>query len=267
MGQAELTSAASTHSLQNVQGSDDLPPPSYEQVTAESSQPPASSGPANTSANNGISLIYADIGIPGGERAVSAGSHVRNTTIVTLRPELSTNPRALYTAFAQQVHLPPRPQLHISGTHTDSTKKKGDKKNGSDVVTDFSFRVDLAETLLKGWNSFDNLDQWHTISVARDYDGVKTFRGTRLKTANSWTQNNEPAGAARSGPIRLSDNEEDVPDLPEDEIDDDDEERRLVQPEEHEQDQWDERFGSRKDQDDFMEWCERFCHDPSPVKS
>ncbi|CRG91608.1 hypothetical protein PISL3812_08658 [Talaromyces islandicus] len=257
MGQpADLASgAASTHSLQNV-SSDDLAPPSYEQVTAESSSQP-STNTHNANATYPTRLIDVDTNIPGGSRAVSASSRVRDTTIVTLYPELSSNPRTLYTAFAQQIHLPPRPQLLIAGTHTDSTKKKQDKKNGSDVVTDFDFRVDLAETLLKGWESLDSAALWHTVEVARDFDGVKTYRGTRLKTA-SWASTKRNV-SGRLGPIQLSDNEG----VPED----DDEERRLVQPETDEQGQHDRRFVSERDQDDFMVWCERFCHDPSPVKS
>jgi hypothetical protein len=286
MGQpaAELASAASsTHSLRDLQHSSDAEddfldvPPSYEQVTAESSQTPASSGfnPVNNATRRTVHLIDIDSNIPGGQRAVSAASRVRDTTIVTLRPELSSNARELYDAFAQQIHLPPRPQISIAGTHTDSSKKKQDKKSGSEVVTDFNFRVDLAETLLKGWETpegglTESSTPWHTVEVAGDSDGIKTYRGTRLKTT-TYTPQNKSTGAARFGPIQLSDNHREDPRQETDsgvDIDDDDEERRLVEPDrENEQGRQDKRFDTRKDQEDFMEWCERFCKDPSPVKS
>ncbi|QKX55113.1 uncharacterized protein TRUGW13939_02205 [Talaromyces rugulosus] len=278
MGQppAKLASAASIHSLRDLEHSDDDAeddlldvPPSYEQVTAQSSQTPASSNsnPVNNTTHRTVHLIDVDSNILGGQRAVSVASRVRDSTIVTLQPELSTSAHQLYEAFAQQICLPPRPQISISGSHTDSTKKKQDKKSGSDVVTDFNFRVDLAETLLKGWETPEGSTDWHNVEVANDSDGIKTYRGTRLKTTTYTPQNK-----SRFGPIQLPDGDREGPrqetDSGVDIDDDDDEERRLVEPDrEHEQDRRDKRFETRKHQEDFMEWCERFCKDPSPVKS
>jgi hypothetical protein len=150
--------------------------------------------------------------------------------------------------MAQQVRLPPRPQIIINGSHTESSTNHKDNKKQSNTVTDFDFRLDLAETLLTGWENLPTTatqeilpqSTWYRASVSIDHDERKTYRGTRTKTL-VW----KGPKAGRNAPDALyRDEEEGLPPV-------DAEQERLIQ----------------GDKSGLLEWCQRYCDDPSPVKS
>jgi hypothetical protein len=148
---------------------------------------------------------------------------------------LSSNSDELYDAISKQIKLPPRPQLYIKGTHTESSNNKKDKNNST--VTDFDFRLDLAESLLTGWEDGRTELNWMRVEVLTDDDHVSAYRGGILR---SRTYKHPKQGA-----VRLDGHSDAL-------------------------------LGraSRGDQEDrsvaaksLRLWCERFCHDPAPVKS
>lgn len=238
-------------------------PPSYD---AAVTTPPESESINN---NHGLSLpsmrlIDADYTIPGGRGAQSVRSSVRNTHIVSLEPALSQYMDDLSLLMAQQVRLPPRPQIVIQGTHTESSTNHNDNKKQSSVVTDFHFRLDLAETLLSGWENAPTaatrrlLPQsvWYRASVSSDNDGRKTYRGTRLKCLN-WKEPKSgkkfPTHSTVSDDLETGNPESQIPYRDEEEA---------ISPENTERDA--ETTGNG---DELLQWCLRYCEDPSPVKS
>ncbi|KAI7971344.1 hypothetical protein EIK77_002456 [Talaromyces pinophilus] len=260
------SSSQSVHSLQLLDHDDtDLlvdddnyeEPPSYDAAINEES--PSSGSTTNNRTRAGVSLpsarlIDADYRLPGGQRAQSVRSSVRNTHIVTLQPEYTLYAEELAGLMAQQVRLPPRPQIIINGSHTESSTNHKDNKKQSNTVTDFDFRLDLAETLLTGWENLpataprEILPQstWYNASVSIDHDERKTYRGTRTKTL-VWkgpkAGRNAPASAIDRDAL-YRDEEEGLPPV-------DAEQERLIQ----------------GDKSGLLEWCQRYCDDPSPVKS
>ncbi|KAE8550112.1 hypothetical protein EYB25_008643 [Talaromyces marneffei] len=267
---AGSSSAQSVHSLQLLDHDDtDLivdadnyeNPPSYD--AAINDDGPGSGSTMNTHTHAGISLpsarlIDADYRLPGGRRAQSVRSSVRNTHVVTLQPEYTECAVELAVLMAQQVRLPPRPQIIINGSHTESSINHKDNKKQSNTVTDFDFRLDLAETLLTGWENIPTTatrellpeSTWYRASVSFDQDERKTYRGTRMKTL-VWkgpkVEWNAPSSASRDGLDQHSsyrDEEDGIPPH-------DAEQERLI----------------RGDKSDLLEWCQRYCNDPSPVKS
>lgn len=257
------SSSQSTHSLQLLDHDDtDLlvdednyeDPPSYDAAIHEDGST------TNNRTRAGISipsarLIDADYRLPGGQRAQSVRSSVRNTHVVTLQPEYTLYAEELAGMMAQQVRLPPRPQIIINGSHTESSTNHKDNKKQSNTVTDFDFRLDLAETLLTGWENLpttatrDILPQstWYKASVSIDHDERKTYRGTRMKTL-VWkgpkAGRNAPTSTTLDRDASYRDEEEGLPPV-------DAEQERLIQ----------------GDKSGLLEWCQRYCDDPSPVKS
>ncbi|RAO74270.1 uncharacterized protein BHQ10_010282 [Talaromyces amestolkiae] len=261
------SSSQSVHSLQLLDHDDtDLlvdddnyeDPPSYDAAINENG--PISGSSSNSRTRAGVSvpsarLIDADYRLIGGRRAQSVRSSVRNTHIVTLQPEYTLYAEELAALMAQQVRLPPRPQVIIHGSHTETSTNNKDNKKQSNAVTDFNFRLDLAETLLTGWESLpttatrDVLPQstWFRASVSMDYDERKTYRGTRRKTL-VWKGPKgglvAPSSATLDRDASYRDEEEGLPPA-------DAEQERLIQ----------------GDKSGLLEWCQRYCNDPSPVKS
>lgn len=233
-------------------------PPSYD--AAINQDGPSSGSISNSRTRAGVSLpsarlIDADYRLIGGRRAQSVRSSVRNTHIVTLQPQYTIYAEELATLMAQQVRLPPRPQIIIHGSHTETSTNNKDNKKQSNAVTDFNFRLDLAETLLTGWESIPTTatrevlpqSTWFRASVSMDHDERKTYRGTRRKTL-IWKAPKgglvAPSSAALDRNAMYRDEEEGLPPV-------DAEQERLIQ----------------GDQTGLLEWCQRYCNDPSPVKS
>lgn len=260
------SSSQSVHSLQLLDHDDtDLlvnddnyeNPPSYD--VAMNEDRPSSGSTSNNRTRADVSLpsarlIDADYRLPGGRKAQSVRSSVRNTHIVTLQPEYTIYAEELAGLMAQQVRLPPRPQIVIHGSHTETSTNNKDNKKQSNAVTDFNFRLDLAETLLTGWESLPTratrevLPQstWYRASVSIDYDERKTYRGTRRKTL-IWKgpkAGRNATSATLDRDTSYRDEEEGLPSV-------DAEQERLIQ----------------GDKSGLLEWCQRYCNDPSPVKS
>jgi hypothetical protein len=265
------SSSQSVHSLQLLDHDDtDLlidddnyeNPPSYDAAVNENG--PSSRSTTNNRTRAGQSLpsarlIDADYRLPGGRRAQSVRSSVRNTHIVTLNPEYTLSAGELAGLMAQQVRLPPRPQIIINGSHTESSMNHKDNKKQSNTVTDFDFRIDLAETLLTGWENLPTTatreilpqSTWYRASVSLDHDERKTYRGTRMKTlvwkglkAGRNAPSSATAGDGLDQDSSYRDEEEGFPPI-------DAEQERLIE----------------GDKSGLLEWCQRYCNDPSSVKS
>jgi len=214
--------ALSSHSLHSI---DDAPPPYTDDpepfLEAESSQPPTGIQPLRL-----IDSAY----------VLTGGTDIRphDKVALTLAPELSTDCDELYDAISKQIKLPPRPLLYIKGTHTESSNNKD--KN-SRTATDFNFRLDLAESLLTGWEDGRTELNWMRVEIINDEDQKSAYRGGILRSRTY--------KSPKKGAVRLNE----------------DSDALLGQ-------------ASRGDQVDrsvaaksLRLWCERFCNDPAPVKS
>jgi hypothetical protein len=269
----DLNPLLSDDDQDNVEDRSNDKPPSYDAVVSDRLGEPGSSNAASASNNipetrfNGDPqvphprLSDADYRVPGGRKAQSVFYNTTKRT-VTLEPILSHSARELSAVIAQQARLPPRPQLVINGSHTDSNNRKKNK-NDSERVVDFDFRVDLAETLLTGWGDSQRIaspeqpdtQKWHNVVVAEDYDGIKAYRGSRVKTL-TWKRVKEPTNTRSFATNRIfhrDDLENNLLHREEENAMDDGsaEHERLIQ----------------EDRSAVLEWCTRFCNDPSPVKS
>lgn len=233
MGLHTADPASSSHSLHSI---DDAPPPytddpgpilppaqplepQYVQPV-QPVQPPTSILP--------LRLIDSAYVLPGG-----TNTRPHDKVALSLAPHLSTLPNELYDTICLQIKLPPRPLLHIHGTHTESNQDK--KNDKSSTVTDFQFRLDLAETILTGWEGHSMHLNWMEVEILNDEDEKSAYRGGILRSRKYKPR--------KSGGISL-DEESDVL-LGHD---------GLAQP-----------LSSAKQ--DLKMWCERFCRDPAPVKS
>ncbi|OKL57238.1 hypothetical protein UA08_07406 [Talaromyces atroroseus] len=289
---AEPSSVPSTHSLHPFDDDDINPvlsdddgdnvedqgidkPPSYDAVISDRLGEPGSSNinpDRDSIADTGFTapdsrpqvsphsrLRDADYRVPGGRKAQSV---LNSTRTVTLEPVLSHSARELSAVIAEQASLPPRPQLVINGSHTNSNRRKKDKNN-SDTVIDFDFRLDLVETVLTGWGDArrtaspeqPDTQTWHNVLVTEDYDGIKAYRGSRVKTL-TWKEPKRPANTRLSATNRMFHR--------------DDPENHLLYREDREE--ADDAAGeqdrlSQESRNADLEWCTRFCRDPSPVKS
>ena len=229
-------------------------PPSYDAAINDAE--PSTQSTANDRIHSSLSLptarlIDADYRPIGGRRARSVRSSVRNTHIVTLHPDYTAFAGELAQLMAQQVRLPPRPQIVIYGTHTETSINHKDNKKQTNTVTDFQFRLDLAETLLTGWETATEQvlpeSTWYRASVSWDYDGRKTYRGTRMKSLVWKGPKATPNTSHSVTPDQNTsyrDDEESNPPV-------DEEQGRLIQ-------------GNRNP---LLEWCQRYCNDPSSIKS
>lgn len=227
--------ASSSHSLHTLHD-EDLPPPYTDEPQIDSNVNASVSHPAP--GYRPLRLIESAYALPGAK-----GTTVCDTRVVTLEPSLSHNSAELFQLIRRQIKLPLRPLLRVQGTHTESSNDG--KKKSSKTVTDFFFQLDLAETLLTGWNGAPLTTNWMEVEVVKDGDEIPTFRGSRCRTRSYKTP------ALRS--LRLADDSSDAA-LLADEAGAGGEDRNdaaaLSDPEA-----------------DLKLWCERYCNDPSPVKS
>lgn len=223
-----LQHASSSHSLHSLD--DDAPPPytdDPELIVApvqpvqhfqpvQPVQPPQSIRP--------LRLIDSAYYLPGGKDSLS------------LEPALSSNSDELYNVLRLQIKLPPRPLLSIHGTHTETSNDQ--KKEKSNTVTDFQFRLDLAETMLTGWEGGYMVTNWREVEVLSDEDLRPAYRGGILRS-RTYKPPKSRAAISLTG----------------------DSDALLGR------DNADEQNNSSPDARNLQMWCERFCSDPASVKS
>lgn len=224
--------SSSSHSLHTLPD-DDLPPPYTDEPEFN-----FTSIPDNSPNYAPLRLIDSAYILPGAK-----GTTICDTRASTLEPRLSNNSAELFSVILGQSRLPPRPLLRVQGTHTESS---GDgKKKSSNKVTDFFFQLDLAETLLTGWDGNHANVNWREVEVIKDGDDIPAYRGSRLRTR-----------------------EYKVPALRGLSISADDTDAALLGAE----------VGIVLNEDgnsvtqslineDLKLWCERYCNDPAPLKS
>lgn len=245
----DLADAASSHSLHSIADEDELPPPYTDEpdlhpVPASNSTPaPSSSRP--TGGFRPLRIVDGAYAIPGSRNVLS-----HDKRVVSLAPSLSTNKTELLHVIRRQLKLPVRPMLLVKGTHTESSNDGKQKK--SNTVTDFEFRLDLAETMLTGWEGGPLHVNWMEIDVIRDDDEISAFRGGILRsrnykapkapTARLALDQDVDSDAALLGPDAEAGIDADVQE--------EEDHAALV-----------------NINNDLELWCERFCLDPAPVKS
>lgn len=229
--QADDPPASSSHSLHSF---DDAPPPysdNTEPIIApdqsvrpiQPAQPPTSIRP--------LRLIDSAYVLPGGKNAKP-----HDKVSLTLDPALSSDCDGLYNVINRQIKLPPRPLLYIHGTHTEVRREK--KKDEYNTVTDFHFALDLAETMLTGWEGGYMGANWREVQVLTDEDVKPAYRGGILRSSTYKPPKSRAA-------ISLSGDTDAI----------------LARNNAVEQD------NSSLDAKSLMMWCERFCRDPASVKS
>ncbi|KAE8380371.1 hypothetical protein BDV26DRAFT_290456 [Aspergillus bertholletiae] len=206
----------------------DLPPP-YEQVV--SGQPVWDYGDTDAPLLAGPSTGPPPIpDIPGQDDATL---EVTERPSTTMSPFLSEDPAALHSFISHESRMPPRPCLSVRGVHHETRPDRNDRKeNRTETVVDFNFQINMVNYLV---GDLDRDAGWYQLRVARDGDGQKLYRGGRCRS-QTWKRH------ARGRGVRLP-NVEDGTDT--------------------------ENAGLVEDDagPDLMGWCERFCQDPSPVKS
>ena len=226
--------AASSHSLHSLD--EDLPPP----YTDEPDHIPTITQTPAPRAVRPLSLVDSAYALP--------DSHNKpdDKRAVTAAPALSRNSDELIYVIRRQVRLPPRPLLYVHGTHTE-TSQDG-KRNNSNTVTDFSFKLDLAETMLTGWESGPQsrrlTENWVEVEVLNDEDHKPAFRGGRLRTRTY------KARASRGKYDRAEASE-----------------ALLGSDTAAEAEGVEENTATAGVDANLKMWCDRFCDDPSPVKS
>jgi hypothetical protein len=242
----DLADAASSHSLHSIADEDDLPPPytddpDIEPVSA-SNPTPASSSSRPTGAFRPLRIVDAAYAIPGTKNV-----HSYDTRVVSLDPRLCSYKDELFHVIRRQLKLPVRPILLIKGTHTESSNDSKQKK--SNTVTDFEFRLDLAETMLTGGEGGPMHVNWMEIDVIRDGDEISAYRGGIMQSrvykapkARRALDHTVDSDAALLGPDAEAGIDADI--------------------QEEEQDE-----AVVNINDTLKLWCERFCSDPASVKS
>ncbi|KAJ5370428.1 uncharacterized protein N7496_006520 [Penicillium cataractarum] len=245
----DLADAASSHSLHSIADEDELPPPYTDEPDLNpvpaSNPTPASSSSRPTGAFRPLRIVDGAYAIPGSKNVLS-----HDKRVVSLAPTLSSNKDELLHVIRRQLKLPVRPMLLIKGTHTESSNDGKQKK--SNAVTDFEFQLDLAETMLTGWEGGPLYVNWMEIDVIRDDDGISAFRGGILRSrdykapkapsARLVLDQDVDSDAALLGPDAEAGIDADV-----------------QEEEEH--------AAVVNINNDLELWCERFCLDPAPVKS
>lgn len=140
------------------------------------------------------------------------------------------------------MNLPPRPLLDIHGFYRVASKDPSKKYEG--YVTDFYLALDLAETMLTGWER-NSSSKFRHFEVVWDGDDVLAYRGGLWKSRTykpsmiSWIFGSSDGSDAE---ILESGTELETGPIAE-------QEDRFV----HDA--------------NLRMWCERFCADPSPLKS
>lgn len=224
--------AASSHSLHSIE--DDLPPPYSDEP--DYIAPVSTSGPAPGVAPLPLHLRLVDSAYLLPDSNLKAD----DKRAISIAPSLSRNSDELFYAIRRQMKLPPRPLLWIKGSHSESSNDK--KQKGSNSVTDFEFKLDLAETMLSGWEADARGPwKWTEEEVLNDEDYKPAFRGGRLKSRTYKAPCCSRTRGEDSDALLASDTDigADGPD---------------EQP-------------VTSNEANLKLWCERFCNDPSPVKS
>lgn len=217
--------ASSSHSLHSL---DDAPPPytdDPEPILApiQSVQPPTSIRP--------LRLIDSAYVLPGVKDI-----RPQDKVSLTLEPALSSNCDELCNVIGRQIRLPPRPLLYIHGTHSESSNDKKDKK--SNTVSDFNFKLDLAETMLTGWEGGYTDAIWREVEIITDEYLKPAYRGGILRS-RTYKPPKSRAAISLGG----------------------DSDALLARDDADEQD------NSSPEAKSLRMWCERFCRDPASVKS
>ncbi|KAL5334167.1 hypothetical protein BJX70DRAFT_30515 [Aspergillus crustosus] len=212
--------------------SDELP--SYDQAAA---QPPLF--PASTE-DSSLAPPPDAYHTPGQQKYHSLKYKNSAGGVVTIGPDFASNPESLAEYLTAQTRIPPRQCLLINGSHKESRKSGNDTKTES--VTDFNFTIDLTRTILRwGRNETAGPSQrWSYTTVVSDNDEQKAYRGGRIRTRSQ-----------KPGRIALPEGDGDG--------DGDGEEGARLMDLENAEDT--ENYPGLKG------WCQRFCNDPSPVKS
>ena len=207
----------------------DLPPP-YEQVV--SGQPSLGNVDNDSlpplAGPSAAALPVAENQVQDNDRA-----DITERPSTTMSPFLTKDPAALHSLISHEARIPPRPCLSVRGAHQETHPDRNDRKeNRTESVVDFDFRINMTNYLV---GDPDCDAGWFQLRVARDGDGQKIYRGGRCRS-RTWKRH------ARGRGIRLP-SVEDGTDA--------------------------ENVGLVEDDagPDLMGWCERFCQDPSPVKS
>ncbi|KAJ6087625.1 hypothetical protein N7467_006539 [Penicillium canescens] len=217
--------ASSSHSLHSL---DDAPPP----YTDDLESLPIPPDPPVQSRIEPLRLIDSAYVLPG-------GTDIRpyDTVALTLAPNLSTNSDELYNAIRKQIMLPLRPLLYVKGYHTESSNN-GKKDKNSSTVTDFEFKLDLAETMLTGWEGGGPMHvNWMEVEILTDEDLKPAYRGGILRSRTYKPPKSRQAIALTDDSDALLGQDADA-------------DGQLNKP-----------------QSALKLWCERFCQDPAPVKS
>ncbi|KAF7719386.1 Uncharacterized protein PECH_004880 [Penicillium ucsense] len=235
--------AASSHSLHSLPDEDDLPPPYTDEPELDSSPIPAQAREIAPSRSNvpfrPLAIVDSAYAIPG-----STGVRSHDARVVSLAPQLSHNAEELFELIRRQLKLPVRPMLHIRGSHTDSSKDGKDKKTNQ--VVDFEFRLDLAETMLTGWEGQPMDINFLELNVIRDDDDALVFRGGRMRSRTY-----KPRKTVRT-PQQSTDSDAALLGSDLEEAYHNDEQAAITEP---------------SLRNNLKLWCERYCLDPSPVKS
>ncbi|CAI7616215.1 unnamed protein product [Penicillium glandicola] len=226
--------ASSSHSLHSL---DDAPPPYTDDPQpiiapiqpiqnvqrVQPVQPPTTIRP--------LRLIDSAYVLPGG-KDVRPDDNVS----LTLEPALSSDSDELYNVMRKQIKLPPRPLLYIHGSHTESSNDK--KKEKSNTVTDFQFKLDLAETMLTGWEGGQMGANWRDVEILTDEDLKPAYRGGFLRSRTYKPPKSRAAiSLAEDGDALLAGGSTD------------------------------EQYNVSSESRNLKMWCDRFCRDPASVKS
>ncbi|PYH31584.1 uncharacterized protein BO87DRAFT_428586 [Aspergillus neoniger CBS 115656] len=241
-------------------------PPSYEETVASDPNLPAASRPAPPPPPPATTFSFPhlpDAPIPESQPYHSVHSGNRDSSTITLAPSLSEDASSLHALITQQAEFPPRPYLTVRGSHTETRHDHHRKEDRKETIVDFSFKVDLYGYIIRHehgtqqYGDDDDLgldldptqDGWHVLSVVRDNDTRKTYRGGRFKS-ETWS-------GRRKGPLGQRIRQRVGERL----------RSRFVQLEEG----LDHEATGLVRQDEggpsLMGWCERYCDDPSSVKS
>lgn len=120
--------------------------------------------------------------------SIKNGKPIVCETLTHMNPDLDNDPQALLFAVNGFAYEAPTPYIYIMGTHRE-TIKKGDKKETKDI-TDFRIVINMQRYLRPNFNDRET----RSVSVKTVENGVKTHRGTILKTRAPCSQQSIEVG-------------------------------------------------------------------------
>jgi hypothetical protein len=199
MGRQQDSASSSTSKSSNLPPYRDNDPPQPSSASAHSLQPydndiepsdalPAyQDDPTSAAAEQESFSQPSTYDVPGGRQY----STRKGTTIITHDPSLSKDHQSLHALVLKQSHLPPKPVVRILGNHSETSRDRNGKKEKT-TVTDFDFRIDPGETLLRPTQVQDAVRAGGSHSSEEEQlrsfrklvvveDGDKAFRGGRIK--------------------------------------------------------------------------------------